>query len=376
MWAFLSGHTSHWRRTLAQVHGNCHPRRGSCTRLARLKPRSVYSLATAIQARYRRSRPRRPEGAIYGHDDASRLPPRRDPARPLRVARPAPRRCSTGRRISRAAGWAPPGCCTSTSSIGSRSAPLRSERSPARPPSCWRPACPGTRCSGPTTRPTPSSRPATPTSGSFSGAGRPSTRSSAASVDASIQAGYNLAAEGPDGEVALARRQGRLRVLGAFRLLAAPGDDGGTDVAVAGGAAIRLTRGVALAADVATLTERAPGEDVAWSAGVNLIIPHTPHSLSLHATNTNNATLAELLPRHGRDSLRLRVHDPGDAEPLLRRWGWRGFRPAAGRSSSGGRRSRHRHGRGGGLHVPAGAARGRCQARRSCGPTAARWPIL
>ena len=110
-------------------------------------------------------------------------------------------------------------------------------------------------------------------------------------VDGSIQAGYNLAAEGPDGEISLARRQGRVRVLGAFRLLAAPGDEEGTDVAVAGGAALRLTRGVALAADVATLAERAPGEDVAWSAGVNLIIPHTPHSLSLHATNTNNATL-------------------------------------------------------------------------------------
>jgi plastocyanin len=110
-------------------------------------------------------------------------------------------------------------------------------------------------------------------------------------VDASIQAGYNLAAEGPDGEISLARRQGRFRVLGAFRLLAAPGDEGGTDVAVAGGAAFRLTRGVALAADVAALTERAPGEDVAWSAGVNFIIPHTPHSVSLHATNTNNATL-------------------------------------------------------------------------------------
>jgi plastocyanin len=30
---------------------------------------------------------------------------------------------------------------------------------------------------------------------------------------------------------------------------------------------------------------------VAWAAGVNLAIPHTPHTLSLHASNTNNATL-------------------------------------------------------------------------------------
>ena len=66
-------------------------------------------------------------------------------------------------------------------------------------------------------------------------------------MDASIQVGYNLAAEGPDAEAALARRQGQVRVLAAFRVLADPADDGGTDVAVAGGAVFRLTRGVALA---------------------------------------------------------------------------------------------------------------------------------
>jgi plastocyanin len=42
---------------------------------------------------------------------------------------------------------------------------------------------------------------------------------------------------------------------------------------------------------VASLTDRGPGERVAWAAGVSLAIPHTPHTLSLHATNTNNATL-------------------------------------------------------------------------------------
>jgi plastocyanin len=110
-------------------------------------------------------------------------------------------------------------------------------------------------------------------------------------VDASIQAGYNLAAEGLDGEAAVARRQGKLRMLAAIRVLAEPGDQSGADVAVAGGVAFRLTRAVGLTADVATLTERAEGERVAWAAGVNLAIPHTPHTVSLHATNTNNATL-------------------------------------------------------------------------------------
>jgi plastocyanin len=112
-----------------------------------------------------------------------------------------------------------------------------------------------------------------------------------APLDASAQVGYNLAAEGLDGEAAVARRQGPVRVLGAVRLLAEPGDLSGSDVALAAGVALRLKRGIALAADVASLTDRAAGERVAWSAGVSLAIPHTPHTLSLHATNTNNATL-------------------------------------------------------------------------------------
>ena len=110
-------------------------------------------------------------------------------------------------------------------------------------------------------------------------------------VDVAVQAGYNLAAEGPDGEASVARREGPIRVLGALRVLADPGEAGGADIAVAAGAALRLTRSIALSADVATPTDRAAGERVAWAAGVNLAIPHTPHTLSLHATNTNNATL-------------------------------------------------------------------------------------
>ncbi len=112
-----------------------------------------------------------------------------------------------------------------------------------------------------------------------------------APLDASIQIGYNLAGEGPDGEAAVARRQGPVRLLGAVRVLSAPNNIGGADVALAGGASLRLKRGIALAGDVASLVDRAAGERVAWSAGVSLAIPHTPHTLSLHATNTNNATL-------------------------------------------------------------------------------------
>ena len=112
-----------------------------------------------------------------------------------------------------------------------------------------------------------------------------------APIDVSAQVGYNLAAEGLDAEAAVARRQGSLRVLAALRVLAEPGDGGGADVALASGVVIRLTRHLGLSADVATVTERAAGEEVAWGAGLSWAIPHTPHTLSLHATNTNNATL-------------------------------------------------------------------------------------
>jgi plastocyanin len=103
--------------------------------------------------------------------------------------------------------------------------------------------------------------------------------------------GYNLAAEGLDGEAAVARRQGPLRILAALRVLADPGPAGGTDVALAAGAVVRLTRHLGVSADVATLTKRNPGEDVAWGLGLNLAIPRTPHTISVHATNINNATL-------------------------------------------------------------------------------------
>jgi plastocyanin len=111
-----------------------------------------------------------------------------------------------------------------------------------------------------------------------------------APLNASVQVGYNLAARGLDGEAAVARRQGPVRVLAAFRVLADP-QESGADVALASGMVVRLTRHLALSADLASLTDRATGEKIAWGVGLNLAIPRTPHTLSLHATNTNNATL-------------------------------------------------------------------------------------
>jgi plastocyanin len=114
---------------------------------------------------------------------------------------------------------------------------------------------------------------------------------SGAPLDVAAQLGYNLAAKGVDGEASIARRLGRVRILGVFRLLQDLGPTNVYDVAVGTGAVVRLTRHIGLSGDVSTLTDRGPGEKVAWGAGINLAIPRTPHTLSLHATNVNNASL-------------------------------------------------------------------------------------
>ena len=110
-------------------------------------------------------------------------------------------------------------------------------------------------------------------------------------LDLAVQAGYNLSSDGPDAELSAARRQGAVRALAALRVLSPLDDEDGARVAVAGGVAVRLTRDVALAADVGTLTERRSGEDAAWGVALQLGIPRSPHSFSLQVGNTNNATL-------------------------------------------------------------------------------------
>jgi plastocyanin len=113
-------------------------------------------------------------------------------------------------------------------------------------------------------------------------------------VDLGGQVAYNLAAEGVDGEVSLARRFGGVRIVTAARVLSDAVEAGETRFALAGGGTLRLNRYFALAGDVATLMNREEGEEMAWSAGLHLAIPHTPHTLSLHAANTNAYTLQGL----------------------------------------------------------------------------------
>jgi len=123
---------------------------------------------------------------------------------------------------------------------------------------------------------------------------RPVSQEGGFPLDIAGEVAYNVAAEGVDGELTLARRMGPVRLLGVVRALSDPFKSGGNPkLAAGGGATIRLTRHLAIAGDVVSLTDRntAAGEKVAWSAGLHIAIPNTPHTLSLQATNTNTATL-------------------------------------------------------------------------------------
>jgi plastocyanin len=113
-----------------------------------------------------------------------------------------------------------------------------------------------------------------------------------APLDLGGHVAYNLAADGVDGEVSAARRVGPARVIGAARILASPFASGETRFAFAGGGTLRVARYLALAGDVAHIAnDDAPNSRAAWSAGLHIAIPYTPHTLSLQATNTNVGTL-------------------------------------------------------------------------------------
>jgi plastocyanin len=136
--------------------------------------------------------------------------------------------------------------------------------------------------------------PSYPNEWEFFARARALTQASGSPIDLGGQVGYNLASEGVDGEVSIARKQGPLRVIAATRLLADPYEAGRVRFAIAGGGTLRLGSYFALAADAARLLEPDATELLAWSAGVHIAIPHSPHTLSLHAANTNAATLQGL----------------------------------------------------------------------------------
>ncbi len=121
-------------------------------------------------------------------------------------------------------------------------------------------------------------------------------------IDLGGQLGYNLASEGVDGEVSVAKHAGPFRLVAVTRVIANPYTAGKTQLVAGGGATLKLSRLLALGGDYVTITNKQPGkgEKGAWSAGLQLAIPNTPHTLSLQATNTNTSTLQGLSRGEGR----------------------------------------------------------------------------
>src|SRR5688500_15702331 len=103
----------------------------------------------------------------------------------------------------------------------------------------------------------------------------PVSQDDGAPLDASLQAGWNVAAESFDAEVSTARHFGPLRVLLAGRAFhhAFYEEDG--RYAVAGGAALRLSPCLTIGGGYATITARAASEPPACGDGLHRSIPTT-----------------------------------------------------------------------------------------------------
>lgn len=124
----------------------------------------------------------------------------------------------------------------------------------------------------------------------FFGRIMPVSEARGAPVDLALAGSWNLAARGPAAELSAAHTHGPVRLLALGRVLADP-DKSGADVAVGGALIMRFTRHMAIASDVVSLIHRDPGERVAWSAGLQVALPNTPHTLSLLVSNTAGTTL-------------------------------------------------------------------------------------
>ncbi len=117
-------------------------------------------------------------------------------------------------------------------------------------------------------------------------------------ISLSVLGAWNTTNESLDGELAAETRLGRLFFSGALRGFTNMLDlEAGREeaLAAAGGLGLKLNRYVTLAGDVGGVVAGAEAvrdrTDVAWSAGLHLGIPFTPHTLSIMATNVTSGTL-------------------------------------------------------------------------------------
>lgn len=113
-------------------------------------------------------------------------------------------------------------------------------------------------------------------------------------VSLAATAAWNGAAQSVDGEITARTSAGPVYLIGAVRgysdVFDRPAGADDEALGVAGGVGLRLGRYVALAADASDLVA-GPDAPAAWSAGLQVGIPYTPHTLSLQATNVYSGTL-------------------------------------------------------------------------------------
>ena len=100
---------------------------------------------------------------------------------------------------------------------------------------------------------------------------------------------YNSAAQSADGELSLDYTRGPFTLSGAVRGMSHPLRDPDARAAIAAGAVWRLTDYVALSADVGSLL--GPTTRAAWSAALDFVIPGSPHTFSLQASNATTSTI-------------------------------------------------------------------------------------
>ena len=128
----------------------------------------------------------------------------------------------------------------------------------------------------------------------------PFTQDGGAPADLYLQGGYNVATRSLDGQLLLARRLGPVRAVAGVGVLGNALRSGRSRATVAAGATVRVHGLVGLAADASTFADRDGSDEVAWSAGINLGVQGTPHTMSVHATNVASRTLQGIARGTGR----------------------------------------------------------------------------
>src|SRR6266702_1323243 len=102
---------------------------------------------------------------------------------------------------------------------------------------------------------------------------------------------YNLLAKSIDGEVDVDWTRGMVTLQGAARGISRElGARGKRQVALAGGVVARLTQYIGVSADLGSFVAPVDGR-AAWSVAIDFLIPGSPHTFSLQASNATSATI-------------------------------------------------------------------------------------